>query len=73
MCDLLWNLLDNFLHLYAKRAKANAPTPKKAKSTYSAISALCDVNSNPKKCTLAAGPGAMSVGGTVHGKTMRRC
>lgn len=72
MCDLLRDLLDNFPYLYAKRAKANAPTPERAKSTYSAISALSDVKSNPKKRTLSAGPGAVSVGVTVHEKTMRK-
>ena len=72
MCDRLWDLWDNFPYLYAKRAKPSAPTAERAKSTYSAISALCDVKSNPKKRTLSAGPGVGSVGVTVQGKTIRK-
>lgn len=65
MCDCLWDLLDlldNFIYLYAKRAKASAPTAERAKSTQSAVSAPWDVKSNPKNCTLSAAPGVGSVG-----------
>lgn len=72
MADSLWDLLDNFPYLNARRAKPNAPAAQRAKSTYSAISALCDVKSNPRKCTLSTGFGVTSVGVTVHGKTKRK-
>lgn len=73
MCDCFWDLLETFPYLYTRRAKANAPTAERAKSTYSAISALCDVKANPRKRTLLASPGWGSVGVTVQGKTIRRC
>lgn len=72
MCDGLQDLLDNFPYIHARAAKPSAPTAERAKSTYSAISALCAVKSNPKKRTLSAGPGVVSVGVTVRGETRRK-
>jgi len=62
--------LDIVPYLYEISARPSAPIAESANSTYSAISALCDVKSNPRKRTLSASPGVVS-GITVHEKTIR--